>query len=64
MSIKSPRSRQIAAGTFTLAIFLSALPAAGQQSSPYHSSTAELIERGGQALAVCNGLFVSGRTLE
>ncbi len=51
-------------GIFTLAILLSALSAAGQQSPSYHSSTAEIIERGGQALAVCNGLFVSGRTLD
>lgn len=38
-------------------------PVAGQRSA-YHTATAELIARGHQALTVCNGLFVSGRTLE
>ena len=30
----------------------------------YHASTADLLSRGGQALAVCNGLFISDRSLD
>jgi hypothetical protein len=47
-----------------LLAFLGAIPLAGQQPSPYHVATAELVARGRQALSVCNGLFTSGRTLD
>jgi len=51
-------------GITLLATVLAVMPLASQQSSPYHAATAELIARGRQALSVCNGLFVSERTLE
>ena len=40
------------------------LSAAAQPSYSYHSVTRELVWRGTQALKICNGLFVSGRTLD
>jgi len=58
-------SARLAAGACTaIATLLFAVSLAGQPSAAYYAATAELIARGRQALAVCNGVFVSGRTLE
>ena len=48
-------------------LVLSTLSGNGQQTSTrydYHQSTEALINSGMQALFICNGLFVSNRTLE
>lgn len=39
-------------------------PAAAQQGYEYHQFTTELVWRGNQALTLCNGLWVSGRSIE
>lgn len=39
-------------------------PLRAQQRTDYHESTTHLVARGSQALAICNGVFVSHRTLE
>jgi CubicO group peptidase (beta-lactamase class C family) len=44
-----------------------AAPSGGQDAAPgydYHQPTRQLVQRGMQALMTCNGLFVSGRTLD
>ncbi|HVS12447.1 MAG TPA: serine hydrolase [Thermoanaerobaculia bacterium] len=45
-----------------------AVPAGARQGAPpgydYHQPTRQLVQRGMQALMMCNGLFVSGRTLD
>ncbi len=47
-----------------IVILIAAPPVVSQQPSEYHVGTAQLIARGEQALTICNGLFVSGRTLD
>ena len=57
-----------ATGLFSIVILiLSAVAGNGQQTATrynYHESTQALIDAGMQALFVCNGLFVSNRTLD
>src|SRR5262245_13906821 len=48
-------------------LVLSIVPGKGQQTATrydYHQSTEALINSGMQALFICNGLFVSNRTLD
>jgi CubicO group peptidase (beta-lactamase class C family) len=50
-----------------LGVALAAGPARAQHprsTVDYHSSSAEIVSRGTQALKLCNGLFVSNRTVE
>jgi hypothetical protein len=53
-----------------LALFLTlvlAAPSAARQTDAefdYHQPTRQLVQRGMQALMMCNGLFISGRTLD
>jgi len=52
------------AAALCIATLVAAAPAAAQQGFSYHGATEEMVARGAQALAICNGLFVSERTLE
>jgi len=47
-----------------LVLAIPLLLAATQSRYSYHSVTGEIVWRGTQALKICNGLFVSGRTLD
>lgn len=46
------------------AMLLVVATASANERAPCHAATVDLVARGRQALSVCNGLFVSGRTLE
>jgi hypothetical protein len=47
-----------------LVLGVSLLSVAAQGSYGYHGATQELVWRGTQALLLCNGLFVSNRTVD
>ncbi len=65
-NIVSPASRLLAVGLLAtlLAAPGSVVDAQGQKGFNYHSFTGEITWRGEQALTLCNGLFVSGRTAD
>ncbi|HXV87371.1 MAG TPA: serine hydrolase, partial [Gemmatimonadales bacterium] len=56
-----PAARWFAIGALAAA---SAAPLPAQERFDYHAFTGALVDRGAQALHVCNGLFLSARTLE
>ena len=63
--ITSPRkSLSFLALLCALLLAVPVLSTAAQPSYSYHSVTGEIVWRGTQALKICNGLFVSGRTLD
>jgi len=59
-----PKSILIMTLLFTLVAGSPNLYAAQQAGYGYHGATGEVTWRGTQALKLCNGLFVSGRTLD
>lgn len=62
-----PPPRLAAPAVLATALFAGSLlahPVSGQEGYDVHRATAELVQYGQQALTLCNGLFVSGRSLE
>ena len=65
-SRSSRPSREGRTVTVVVAMFLLAVPGSvhPQSGYDYHQFTTELVWRGNQALTLCNGLWVSNRTVE
>ena len=63
-ALRNPKSVLVPVLLCSFLLGFPLLSGAGQVNYGYHGATGEVTWRGTQALKLCNGLFVSGRTLD